>query len=83
MPQQEQVLLGVLVNGVDTLGADKAAVLRVRAPEASGSAPDVSLHKVPLYIVIHSSEPCANNSLENDDGICIHYKQEHNHSVLR
>lgn len=40
VPQQEQVLLGLLVNGVGALGGGEVAVyLRVQVPKASGSVP--------------------------------------------
>lgn len=92
VPQQEQVLLGLLVNGVGMLGGEEVAVyLRVQVPKTSGSAPAprdlqslpeaVSLHKVQLRNVIYLSALSANNSVENYVGICIHYKWEHNHSV--
>lgn len=67
------------------LGEEKVTVyLRVQVPKASGPAPSpqdlhslpeaVSLHRMCLHIVIHLSMPAANNSVENDVGICIHYK---------
>lgn len=88
------MLLGLLVNGVGMLGGEETAVyLCVQVPKAPGPAPTprdlhslpeaVSLHKVQLHIVIHLSLPSANNSVESDVGIRIHYKSEHNHLVRR
>lgn len=88
------MLLGLLVNRVGMLEGEEVAVyLRVQVPKAHGLAPSprdlhslpeaVSLHKVQLHIVIHLSMPSANNSVESDVGIRIHYKSEHNHSAQR
>lgn len=85
------MLPGLLVDGVDMLGAEEMAVyLHVQVPTPKPMdglpaihrpPPAVSLHRVLLYIVIRLLMPSANNSVENDVGVCVHYGCECSHWV--